>query len=242
MNILLVSDLHLEFHADEGRGVIGLLEAEDVDVLVVAGDLATVPLLRSALEALCERFADVVYVVGNHEYYHSSPAEVHELLAAVEARVSILHWLHHDAVELGGVRFVGTPLWFGDAPDNERYEPALNDFGLIAGFKPWVYEENARARRLLEAELPNVDVVVTHHMPTSTCVAPIHAASPLNRFFVYELDEVIERAGPPLWICGHTHASVDVVVGPTRILANPLGYPSEANLSFDGRCVVRIPA
>lgn len=240
MNIQIVSDLHLEFHADDGRAFINSLDPTGVDVLVVAGDLATLPLLRFGLEALCHRFPDVVYVVGNHEYYHSSPQEVHGVLGGLREWLPSLHWLRDEVAEVGGVRFAGTAMWFRDRPDNALYAAELNDFGLIRGFAPWVYEENERALAFLAAEAPRADVVVTHHMPTARCVAPMFARSPLNRFFVCGVDELIETIGPPLWICGHTHASVDCRVGSTRIVCNPLGYVPGSNPEFDDQLVLRV--
>jgi hypothetical protein len=68
-------------------------------------------------------------------------------------------------------------------------------------------------------------VVVTHHLPSQRCVAPQWAGHPLNPFFVCELDALIQERRPAIWIHGHTHDSVDVRVGETRILCNPFGYP-----------------
>ena len=39
MKILVVSDLHLEFHEDGGREFLQTLDPRDAEVLVVAGDL-----------------------------------------------------------------------------------------------------------------------------------------------------------------------------------------------------------
>ena len=70
-----------------------------------------------------------------------------------------------DVVELGGQRFLGTPLWFAPSDDATRYRSALSDFTQIHDYDAWVYAENQRARRFFEAELRAGDVVVTHHLP-----------------------------------------------------------------------------
>jgi Icc-related predicted phosphoesterase len=144
-------------------------------------------------------------------------------------------------VELAGVRFAGTSLWFRDDPGNLAHEEMLNDFLLIRGFKPWVYEENARALNFLDAQAPLADVVVTHHLPSKRSVAPCFEGDSLNRFFLCDVDDLIERAGPALWVHGHTHCSVGTNVGRTRIVCNPLGYSGwEENSNFDRKLVVQV--
>jgi predicted phosphodiesterase len=70
MRIQPLSDLHLEFHADSGRAFIDSLNVSDVEVLVLAGDISTYSRgLYEQLAGFCDRFAHVIYVTGNHEYY-----------------------------------------------------------------------------------------------------------------------------------------------------------------------------
>jgi len=240
MNIQILSDLHLEFHPDQGNWFFSSLDATNVDVIVVAGDVCTSRLLRPAIESLCTRYAEVVYVVGNHEYYHSSPPSVHDDLRSLRDALPNFHWLQNRVVEIAEVRFAGTTLWFRDQPTNPFYEHGLNDFELIRGFKPWVYEENEQALAFLQAEASRADVVVTHHLPSKRSVAPWFEGDPLNRFFVCDVDALIQRAQPTLWIHGHTHASIDARVGKTRILCNPHGYMPGWNWDFRQNLVVRI--
>jgi Icc-related predicted phosphoesterase len=76
--------------------------------------------------------------------------------------------------------------------------------------------------------------VVTHHLPTYRSVAPRFKSSPLNAFFVSDLEELIEERRPRLWMHGHTHTSVDQRVGSTRFLCNPFGYVGwELNAAFN---------
>jgi Icc-related predicted phosphoesterase len=240
MNIQILSDLHLEFHPDRGKWFFSSLDATNVDVIVVAGDVSTSRLLRPAIQSLCTRYAEVVYVVGNHEYYHSSPQSVHDDLRSLRDALPNFHWLQNEVVEIAEVRFAGTTLWFRDQPTNPSYEHGLNDFELIRGFKPWVYEENEQALAFLETEASRADVVVTHHLPSKRSIAPCFEGDPLNRFFLCDVDALIQRAQPTLWIHGHTHESIDVRVGKTRILCNPHGYMTECNWDFRQNLVVRV--
>ncbi|MBI2896581.1 MAG: metallophosphoesterase [Deltaproteobacteria bacterium] len=238
MKLLVTSDLHVEFHADGGRGLLDSLDTSGIDVLVVAGDLATGGLVGEALRALCVRFRQVVYVLGNHEYYHSSPEEVDERMRVLAERLQNLHWLDCSTAEIDGVRFAGATLWFEADPENRRWAHMMSDFSAIAGFVPWVYEQNRRAEGFLAVQAPRSDVVVTHHMPSNRSVAPPFVGNPLNRFFVADVEETVRRSGAALWVHGHTHVRCDYVCGKTRVLCNPHGYPDEATTPLDPRRVV----
>lgn len=240
MRLQILSDLHLEFHRDGGRDFISRLRPEGVDALVVAGDLATRSGLRDPLTRLCDRYPDVVYVVGNHEYYGSSPGQLHDELASIEAGLPNLHWLEDATASLGDVVFAGTALWFPPSPEAELHRGRLNDFHQIRDFDPWVYETNEQATAFLDRVGATADVVVTHHLPSARSVAREYEGSPFNAFFVSDCERLIERAQPPLWLHGHTHGACDYRIGATRVVCNPLGYPGESGPRFDDRLVVEV--
>lgn len=240
MNVAILADLHLEFHADRGASFLESLDPDGVDALVVAGDLSTCRLLRSAIEVLCAKFPDVIYVAGNHEYYFSGPGEVYELLASLREDLSNFHWLQNETADIAGVCFAGTTLWFRDQPSNRAFEHRMSDFAVIRSFKPWVYEENRRALEFLENEVARADVVVTHHLPSERSVVAPFVGDPLNCFFVCAVDELIELAEPALWVHGHTHTSLDWNAGKTRVVCNPRGYDFASNPAFDQKLVVRV--
>jgi Icc-related predicted phosphoesterase len=239
MRILPVSDLHFEFHPDRGRAFVEGLP-KDADVLVVAGDLSTKRLLMSALRMLCSSFEHVVFVCGNHEFYGSNRRDVMTEIARASATLPNLHHLDCDVVEIDGVRFAGTPLWF--RPGAEQYTHLINDFKAIRGYRTWVYEEAARARRFIADQVRPGDVVVTHHLPSHKSVATRYQHSPLNAFFVHDVEEMFEVVRPGLWLHGHTHDSFDYRIRATRVVCNPLGYATHPNRNFDdtrlicGRC------
>jgi len=228
LTVQLLSDLHLEFHQDEGRSFLESLDPSGVDVLVVAGDIHLERGLSPTLSYLCARYPRVLFVAGNHEYYQSSPQRIHMLLGRLDASIRNFTWLHHKMVEIEGVKIGGTTMWF-PRPGilAKRYKHNLNDFRLISGFEPWVYQEHDLAQAFLESAAPRVDVLVTHHIPTQQGVSERHKNSPLNHYFCHDLTRLIEREGPPYWLFGHTHDRFDFTIGKTRLLANPFGYPHE---------------
>ena len=91
-----------------------------------------------------DRYPQVVFVPGNHEYYGSSLGACHEVFESLGQRIANLHVLRRSSVEIVGRRFVGASLWFTQREDEEhsQLENRLNDFHKIAGgFRSWVYDE-----------------------------------------------------------------------------------------------------
>ena len=85
-------------------------------------------------------------------------------------------------------------------------------------------------------------VVVTHHLPSWRSVAPPFLRAASNAAFASDLDGLF---GPmSLWVHGHTHHSFDYRAGPTRVVANPRGYPMKSgddeNPRFDPALLVDI--
>jgi len=243
MRVQLLSDVHVEFHADRGVDFVQSLEPSGVDVLVLAGDIAVGAGMVPALNLFCERYRDatVVYVHGNHEYYGTDRERVLALTREAVALNRNLLWLDSEVAEIRGQRFLGGSLWFERRPEAERFKRAMADFEAITAFESWVYDENGRMKGLLAKELRETDVVVTHHLPTFASVAPRFSSSPLNAFFVCDVEELIESRQPRLWMHGHTHVSVDKRIGGTRVLCNPFGYAGwELNSEFKDSLVVDI--
>jgi Icc-related predicted phosphoesterase len=82
-------------------------------------------------------------------------------------------------------------------------------------------------------------VVLTHHCPSERSVHAKYAGQVLNHAFFSALDAEIEEWKPAYWIHGHTHVGFDYMLGETRVICNPKGYPGE-NAGFDPNLEVEI--
>lgn len=241
--IQVLSDLHFEFDRDGGE-VFARAVPLAGDVLILGGDL--IPLreaatVRRAFSWFCDRVPHVIFVPGNHEYYRSRPVDADALLAACAQEIPNLHVLNPGVATIDGTRFVGATLWFPDTPDEVLYRSSLNDFRLITGFVPWVHDTHMKHLTFLRTHVRPGDIVVTHHLPHPRSIAPQYAGSELNRFFVAEdAAGLVERSGARLWVHGHTHVACDYVIGETRVVCNPRGYPGESSGGFDPGLVVKI--
>jgi UDP-2,3-diacylglucosamine pyrophosphatase LpxH len=231
-----MSDLHFEHMPDYGAALLGSLDRQGADALVLAGDILSLALPGRALEAF-RRFRDVYgtvfYVPGNHEFYKTSVAEGEALLQALESEVDGFVVLSAGkTVERQGRRFLGGTMWFGRHPKDNLYRIALNDFALIEGFTPWVWDQNRAFTAWLHDELREGDVVITHHLPSERSSPPIFANSPLNMFFVCDQERLIEERRPAAWLHGHTHRAASYTIGSTIVRSNPKGYPKERPAGF----------
>lgn len=246
MRIQLLSDLHLEFYPDQGKAFVQSLDASGVDVLVLAGDISLVNRgwLARAVGWFCQKWPEVVFVLGNHEFYNYSVDGTLDALAALAKEHPNFHWLENSSVEIGGQRFVGSTLWFPNLPDgqNARFARGLNDFHLIHDFPQWVYGRNAESLEFLSREVREGDVVVTHHIPAIEGVHPrwLHDVQGFGRFFLCQMPaEVLRR--PKLWLYGHTHDTMKFQLGDCRFFCNPFGYYGrEENWTFERSLVLEV--
>ena len=76
MEIRIVSDLHLEYASVHIPNDMQILRngTEAGQVLVLAGDICEynhLEVLKAFIQVQSERFYHVIYVPGNHEYYHN---------------------------------------------------------------------------------------------------------------------------------------------------------------------------
>lgn len=239
MNIQVISDIHSEFHRDGGYEWARGMDSEGVDVLVIAGYLGLVhesTKLELVLALLREKYPEVVYVMGNHEYYHSDIATVGEFRERVGNRYENLHILDNDYVEIGieGRRFLGSTLWFREGSGGKEIldqfniisrKHRLNDFNEIGGgFLEWVGKRNEESIEFFRNNIREGDVVLTHHVPSNQLISPKWLGSELNRYFVCDMEDVIEDNKPGLWVYGHTHDSNSMKIGQTEVVCNPMGY------------------
>jgi Icc-related predicted phosphoesterase len=237
MRVLIASDLHFEFHED--RGVALLDSLPPADVLVCPGDLAVAPLLGDALGLLLSRYAEVVFVAGNHEFYRSSLVDVRRALRRLDECFEGFHYLEQSECTLEGLRFVGATLWFPRKFGSELLQPLASDFRLISDAVPGIYDEHEQAVRYLSSVVSRDTIVVTHHLPHRRSLPPSLAHSPLNRFVFSDLAALIEERQPKLWVHGHAHTSSDYYVGRTRAICNPFGYSGrQVNPTFRRDCLL----
>jgi len=263
----LLSDLHLEFY--QRPNIKGKMPKvwkptpndQDKDtILLLAGDIHVGTKAWPWIQQMCKRYKEVIYILGNHEFYkqkYNKTINAWREIAKDPEYVERFTFLHNDYYVNFDDRFriFGATLWT-DVTDPFLQWSArqrMNDYNLItfdAGGhyrKLKVLDTNAEhyetlyhLENFLKEDFDGKTIVMTHHLPHNKCTHEKWKASPLNDFFRTDLDWIFKKYDIDYWVHGHTHDNVDVHVGKTRILCNPMGYHGVAlnqdfneDLTFD---------
>lgn len=258
MKILVLSDLHNDhvpfepFVWEPSRNDRRRVD-EDADVVVLAGDIDEgVRGLVWARDAFPDK--PVIYVAGNHEFYGQYWNKNLKKSREKAAELGI-HFLENDALELGGVRFLGCSLWtdfklFGEDVRHGSIIEArerMNDYVRVKlDRKPGENQDFrwAKSRKLipqltmrrhaasaawLEERLTEGDpaktVVVTHHAPHRLSIPAEFEKDLLSPGYASDLTRLLGRSA--VWIHGHVHNRFDYQVNGTRIVCNPRGYSTQ---------------
>lgn len=264
MKIALASDLHLEF------GDINLKNEDNADVLILSGDIViaqdlhdhpepVVPYPPSIIKTLGSRqrnaqlyrdffkrcsfqFPHVIYIAGNHEFYHGKFVGSLQDLRNECSKFPNVYFLEDDCKKINDITFVGATLW----TDMNKCDPLtlhsvgdmMNDFRIIRhdefGFtKLRPAHAAARHRRsleyirtVIEGKFDEKIVVVGHMAPCSLSISSEYQNDTLmNGAYYSDLSEfILDHPQIKLWTHGHMHKNFDYMVGDTRVVCNPRGY------------------
>ena len=265
MKIKVVSDLHLEFSD------VNIPNDENCDVLILSGDIMTAEDLhdhpetsygmysnvnlenlgrrqavalrfRDFLKRVSFQFPHVVYIAGNHEFYHGRWDASIDHLREECAKFPNVYFLERDMKVIDNVVFVGGTLWTDmnkeDSLTMFNIRTMMNDFRVIkkdndnwTNLKP--ADTVARHRKTLDYIKLVVDdnkdkkcVVVGHHSPSNLSTHEQYKDETLmNGAYHSKLEEfILDHPQIKLWTHGHTHHCFDYVIGETRVVCNPRGY------------------
>lgn len=263
MKIKVVSDLHLEFSD------VNIQNEHGYDVLILSGDILVAqdlhdhpnvnptdhssiqdlgPRQRAALRfrdflSRCSfQFPHVVYVAGNHEFYHGHFYKSLATLKAECAKFPNVHFLERDVFVLDDVTFVGGTLWTdmnkGDPLTLHCVRDMMADYKLIRddqnGYSKLApvstvkrhHQTLGYIKSVVSEQHDRKFVVCTHHTPSFQSSHEMYANDTLmNGAYHSSLEEfILDHPQIKLWTHGHTHNCFDYMIGDTRIVCNPRGY------------------
>ena len=147
MKIALCSDLHLEF------GPISLDNTEGAEVLILSGDILVAADLRARdeyaimdshnksemyhtfFQECSARFPNVIYIMGNHEYYHGDFATGLDIIRERLAYLENVFVMERQTMVIEDVTFIAGTLW----TDMNKEDPQtmygikgyMNDYRII---------------------------------------------------------------------------------------------------------------
>jgi len=234
MKFRVMSDLHFEQHRDAGKSFIESSQPDDIDVLILAGDICSGYDIFPAIKQFAKKYKHVIHVHGNHEFWNCPREIVQGNSIKLHEEFPNYHWLENDQVEIDGVKFAGSTLFFKEPEEMGPEHFMWSDFVSIPNFREWVYSANKESRKFLEG-LAKPDVIITHYLPTYMSVHNNFIGNKLNCFFVCEMEDIIYDSKPKFWIHGHTHNSADYVLHKTRIVCNPFGGIMNLNHEYNDK-------
>jgi Icc-related predicted phosphoesterase len=283
MKITLVSDLHLEFSDVNivNNGVDVLILGGDI---MIAQDLHDHPEPVSAVERSiiansqglgrrqesAQRYRDflkrvsfqfphVIYIAGNHEFYHGKFPAGLDYLREETDKFNNIYFLENQTKVIDDVTFIGTTLWTdmnkGDPLTINACKDSMNDYRVIrnnlrsyARFSPIdsvsSHKKSIKFIKETVAADPNKKyVVVGHHAPSKLSIKPRYEKDHLlNGAYSSDLSEMmLDHPQIKLWTHGHTHDCFDYIVGETRIVCNPRGYEGYEDPSgWDPNMVIEV--
>ena len=234
MKLWIISDLHVDSLPWVPNSIPGH------DVMIIAGDVSNRPLLaqRELYKIGQHTAAPILFVPGNHDCFGAPLDGIVGNKRLQRDGVHIL-WSGQQIV-IGDVRFVGATLWTdfeiaGDRYASEAWAAAhMPEYAHVwkADHSDTIWPSDTRAahhqhRQAIEAALatphPGATVVVTHHAPSPRSIQG-RTPGVADASFASDLEKMIERYRPSLWVHGHLHRAVDYRVGGTRVVCNPRGY------------------
>ena len=153
MKIQIASDLHFEiwrtFMPDPAKQFCA---DEDRDLLILAGDITDgdrqfgVSFVHREL-----RISPVVYVPGNHEYYHAPRRDTEAFWRGFARDNEGFYYLNDDTVDIGGLRFYGAE-WCSDfwGKPPMLFHTVIEDFHVTPGWDTFTHlEEHKRCNARL---------------------------------------------------------------------------------------------
>lgn len=242
MKIHVLSDIHVEFEPY-------VPIATDADVVVLAGDIHT---KNRGVAWANESFScPVIQILGNHEFYGGHLERTPEKMKLTAA--PHVYILENEVFVLGDVRFLCAVGWtdFTSTGDvtaaSSIAREWMNDFRMIRCESSYrrirpddLSTRNHVTRAWLAKELgkpfSGKTVVVTHHSPIPEVIGDKHEGH-LNAAYSNAWHDLLLQAD--VWVFGHTHRAVDVMMGTCRVVSNPKGYPLEQT-GFDPAKVIEL--
>lgn len=240
VKILVLSDLHFEY---SGVKSLHLPDEDMYDLVVLAGDI---DLKCRGIKWAKDNFKKPsIYVPGNHEFWGRNLQNEDKYMRQ-EASGSQVNYLNMDEIVINGIRFLGATCWtdFGAWDDvnfamqsaeagKNKYSAGCRDYAKITSVgyrKLRAYETASMAtktknwlKQKLSEDFDGKTIIVTHHAPIIQSLKQGVLTDVLDAADVNNWEDFIIETNANVWIHGHTHKNMDLIIGNTRVVSNASG-------------------
>jgi len=249
MNFDLVSDLHIDFWADEFQH--DWIKHQTSDTLVIAGDVSdSVEMTCEYVTGLEQHYKHIMIIDGNHEHQKrmqeipDSTQHFKECIAQTRA-----HYLGSGHYQTGNVRFIGINGWwsFDFGTPNVDFDRCMEAFLTKTSWGSKAatlqIEQGIADCKFLKKEMRSAQwdktvehvVVITHPLPHPSCISwNIYPGDNLmvglygNSLFQEILDADVQQK-MRYWLFGHNHDQKCIPYGDAKLISNPRGRPKDWN-------------
>jgi DNA repair exonuclease SbcCD nuclease subunit len=206
---------------------------------------------RDFLKRCSFQFPHVIYVAGNHEFYHGKFIGSLQDLRDECSKYPNVYFMEDDMRTINDVTFIGCTLWTdmnkGDPLTLHAVADMMNDYRIIrhdghgySKLRPAHTADRHRKsvgyiRTVTEGLFEEKFVVVGHMSPSKMSTHPKYQNDQLmNGAYSSDLSEfIMDHPQIKLWTHGHTHHKFDYMIGETRIVCNPRGYEGYEDSAID---------
>jgi predicted MPP superfamily phosphohydrolase len=266
LKIQVASDLHFHPKSSNQQGIVEELDdtyltrfSDDQapDALLLAGDITNYRdknKVISALREVVNKKTQILYVLGNHEYYGCDHANttledyqncVEPGMPGVYIADNSIRYIKNEAI------VIMSTLWSDlREEDNARIAiTGINDFKWPGLTINWYNKKFIEAKKFLTLTLKGIHlsgfkgkvIVMTHHAPDWSLVSPRWWGHSLNPCFCSDLSTLLNKEwSPDLWVYGHMHSSSYLTMGKTTLVRNPRGYGIENAGGYDPGLVITL--
>ena len=215
--------MHLEF------GDLDIVNTDNAEVLILSGDICVAAdldmrdrrqtelgfarwrseMFHEFFERCAANFPHVIYIMGNHEYYHSDFATALNDMRRKLAHLSNLYILEREVKSINDVTFIGGTLWTDmnnqDALTLSHMRTMMNDFRVITNSTTPVHFKTSEGEFRTRVGKFSPEDAVTEHVKmkqyiqsvvqsnhdTKYVVVGHHAPSRLSTHAMYANDTVM---------------------------------------------------
>jgi Icc-related predicted phosphoesterase len=165
-----------------------------------------------------DKHPSLFYIYGNHDYYGKYGIDWRDSESHVKETI------------VGSIKIRGATLWteMNGNGDWYEYKHGLADLSHIQNMTLHSYQKTHETHKKFLFE-SDADVLIMHHSPSYHSVSSRFIGDPCNKFFATELSIrlLVMKKPPKLIIHGHMHNKSDYMIGETRVICHPRGYPNE---------------
>ena len=152
--------------------------------------------------------------------------------------------LNRSVIKIDKFCFIGTILWSNCPEDKEfpKYRVKIHGFNKQKYNKFNNYDINFLKTSIEMCNKNNcIPIVITHYPASTKLLNKAHKKDGFEYLYANDLEYLLDKSKVPLWICGHTHWSFDLISNNgTRLIGNQKGTKTDSNNNYSKEYVINI--